>query len=117
MEVSFKFTINKSFLGGNNYPITVPKRVWEQLRDSRILSEGDRIRTARQVKIIKSGGTSINGLLYHGKSGYGLYYQIRIPTDNCPQGYFSNCLIGNTLDIAIGKNESQHIYVTIRHQG
>lgn len=70
--IRFRFTVNKSFLDWPSHPITVPKSKVDYARlEAEGLDRGD-------LRIQTPDGSTLGGLMYSGKAGYGFYYQIRI---------------------------------------
>lgn len=70
--IHFRFTINKSFLDWPSHPITVPKsKVNYATLEAEGLDRGD-------LRVQSPDGSTLGGLMYSGKAGYGFYYQIRI---------------------------------------
>jgi len=81
--LSFRFTINNSFLKYSTHPITVPKtQVQYKLIENEGFSRGD-------LTIIFPKGERIKGHMYYGMAGYGPYYQIRSYTDQHLPKYLS----------------------------
>lgn len=73
--ISFRFTINDSFKTYRTHPITVPKgRVDYGLLQKEGLDRGD-------LTIVLPRGERVRGHMYHGRAGYGSYYQVRTYTD------------------------------------
>lgn len=69
--VTFNFRINKSFLGYSNHPITIPREFYTYM-DIHGISKVD------DATILLPDGSSASSYIYYSKSGFGLYYQIRI---------------------------------------
>lgn len=73
----FIFPVNKTFLNFTTHPITIRKKYYDKLEET---IKEDRYK----VKILVNYGKSyipIEGYIYRGYAGYGLYYQIRIKND------------------------------------
>jgi hypothetical protein len=68
----FRFTVNQSFLGTKGHPITVPK---SQIPYKALEAEG---LSEKSVTIIFPRGERSEGQLYHGKAGFGEYYQLQV---------------------------------------
>jgi hypothetical protein len=69
---SFSFVVNKSFLGSNSHPITVPRT---QVRYSELAQSGA---GGKPLRVICPNGRRLHGQLYEGEAGFGHYYQIRM---------------------------------------
>lgn len=70
--LQFSFVVNKSFLGSNSHPITVPRT---QVEYAVIAAShaGN-----KPLKIVCPNAQTLQGHLYEGVAGYGPYYQIRM---------------------------------------
>jgi hypothetical protein len=69
--ITFTFRVNDSFLGYPAHPITVPRSQVEYNKVRELLSGSDK------VWITVPHGATVPGAIYHGRAGYGPYYQVR----------------------------------------
>lgn len=70
-QISFRFTINMSFLKYGAHPITIPKEVYYFLRIHKILPNQD-------MRITFPDGSTATGYIYYGRAGWGEFYQIKV---------------------------------------
>lgn len=70
--ITFEFRINDSFLSYPGHPVTVPRSQVDYGEVEKLLSNGDEV----WVHLPHVG--AYKGLIYHGRAGYGPYYQIRL---------------------------------------
>ena len=70
-HISFRFTINMSFLKYGAHPITIPKEVYHFLRIHKILPNQD-------MRITFPDGFTATGYIYYGRAGWGEFYQIKV---------------------------------------
>ncbi|MBC8427249.1 MAG: hypothetical protein H8E00_01175 [Deltaproteobacteria bacterium] len=78
-HVTFPFTINMSFLKYGTHPITIPKEVYDFLMIHDIVVN-------RNLQILFPDGSTAVGYIYHGKAGYGEYYQIKVKQSSTETG-------------------------------
>jgi len=82
--ISFRFTLNDSFKTYSTHPITVPKgRVDYGVLRKEELDRGD-------LTIVFPRGERVRGHMYHGRAGYGPYYQVRTYTDQLIPAYLKD---------------------------
>ena len=67
----FSFTANKSFVTGGGYPITVPSRYYQLLKESGLLESRPAVVTFRD-------GPRMGGMIHTSWRAGGRYYQIRV---------------------------------------
>ena len=101
--VSFRFTVNKSFLETGKYPITIPREVHMPLQDSGIISESDADGDKKEIKVVGINGRSVRGNIYHGTAGFGPYYQIQLPTADVPSDFCCSLEIEDRIIVSIEK--------------
>jgi hypothetical protein len=70
--IVFKFRVNHSFLAYPAHPITVPRSQVDYDQVQNVLSAQDEA----WVHLPNIG--AYRGLMYHGRAGYGPYYQVRL---------------------------------------
>lgn len=95
--ISFDFTANDSFLRGNQHPITIPKDIWRKALEKGFFNENDPVGKVRAANAIGPNGQRLQASIYTGKSGWGRYYQIRLPEREMP----SDFLVGIHMDDVI----------------
>lgn len=96
--VTFYFTVNRSFLSHPGRFITIPKT---QVDYDQLEREG---LFANDVAVMCPNGARMSGSIYHGRAGYGPYYQLRIHGgDGDPLGRLP---FGQELMVEIRKNSS-----------
>lgn len=78
-HVSFNFTINMSYLKYGTHPITIPKEVYHFLRIHKILPN-------QEMRITFPDGSTATGYIYHGRAGWGEFYQIKIKQTHSIRG-------------------------------
>lgn len=92
-QFSFPFKINRSFL--ENGLLTIPKRFNELLLGS--AEQNERC----DISLTSINGNPLRSYLYHGKSGGGKYFQIKILSRHgfISEGGFRNKQIGDTIQV------------------
>ena len=104
--ISFQFTINNSFKTYTTHPITVPKnQVDYTCLEKELLHKGD-------LTIVFPKGERVRGHMYHGKAGYGPYYQIRMYTEDSVPAYLKE---GDKVLVVPVRDESK-IYVILEYR-
>jgi hypothetical protein len=96
--VTFYFTVNRSFLNHPGRFITIPKTQvdYAQLERAGLFAD--------DVTVICPNGSRMSGSIYHGRAGYGPYYQLRIHGgDGDPLGKLP---FGQKLLVEIRKNNA-----------
>lgn len=97
-DFSFDFKINKSFLESGY--LTIPQKF------NGLLAGATELHDSCDISLTSINGRQLNSYLYHGQSGYGQYYQIRIK-DNpnfIHEGGLDNVKIGEFIEVVFGGN-------------
>ena len=97
-KFSFNFTINKSFL--ENRYLTIPKEFNRLLLGT--TDQNDKC----DISLISINGRSLKSYLYHGESGWGRYFQIRIKDKPAfiNDGGFERKAIGDIIQVIFEGN-------------
>ena len=99
--VTFSFTINMAFLKYGTHPITIPKEVYGFLKIHDIVANQD-------LRILFPDGSTAIGYIYHGKAGWGEYYQIKVRQSSSGTGIgVSQFKQGDRIKVEILKSENR----------
>jgi len=100
--ITFLFRVNPSFLQYQNHPVTIPKECYDQLRNDGCANGNDKPGHKIAVTITAPSGRNYEGWIYYGRSGWDLYYQIKVKAIDA-RDYCGRLTAGDQIPVAIKK--------------